>query len=605
MIIGYLVIAPAILAYVIYQIVTKALPRFFLVPPQLWQDKILKVINYPKPIYLNVGAKRSSFRRRLITASAQPSYYSNFLDNKVLLLPTDRENKDDFFMSAMKRRAPNDSSRKIIYGFFHPYANNGGGGEKVLWYAVAATLLEDPRNIVAIYTVNLDAKPIDILKKAEEKFNVKGIDSKRVVFVYLRKYAKYIDGSYWKHLTLIGQLFGSALLGLEAMTELSPDVWVDTQGLPGSYLLTNWVLKIPIVAYVHYPIIQPDMFNKLKFRKVADFKHMRATVSDIKQAAKFLYWSALYGLYMYLGSMVDITLANGTWTFNHIKNVWYLNSKRGREISLLYPPCTEDAKNGLDSTANTVPRKNNLIYVCQFRPEKRHLVVLEQYNKFLTEFREAKLPLTSLPTLTFLGSCRTVTDSVTLDELHDQVKSLELSDYVEFIVDCSFEELKDHLAESKLGLNAMWNEHFGISVVEYLTSGVVPIVHASAGPLLDILNTDTPSKSWENESGFFFKCEEDPDFSGIIDQGDLEFKMGDETVKYPTLSKLLTKLYIKSPETISEVNLSKKRATAKELLEERFSNKIFASKWMEHLRAVSSLERSYRESRRDDIDGVH
>lgn len=600
MISAFLVIAPVVVAYVIYQVVTQALPRFFLVPPQLWQDKILKVINYPKPIYLKVGVKRSSFRRRLITASTQPSFYSNFLDNKLQLHPTDRENKDDFFMSAMKRRAPNDASRKIIYGFFHPYANNGGGGEKVLWSAVEATLLEDQRNIVAIYTVNLDAKPLDILKKAEEKFGVKGLDSKRVVFIYLRKYAKFIDGSYWKHLTLIGQLFGSALLGLEAMCELSPDVWIDTQGLPGSYLLVNWVLKVPIVAYVHYPIIQPDMFNKLKFQKFSDLKKIKPTASDAKQAAKFLYWTALYGLYMYLGSMVDVTLANGTWTFNHINNIWYFNSMRGRDIALLYPPCSTD----LDTTVNK-SRKNNMIYVGQFRPEKRHLLVLEQYYKFLAKFREAKLPLPSLPTLTFLGSCRTSTDSETLDKLREQVKSLELSDYVEFVVDCSYDELKEHLASAKFGLNAMWNEHFGISVVEYLSLSVVPIVHASAGPLLDILSTDTPSKGWENELGFFFKCEEDPDFSGASEEGYLEFVLGDETVRYPTLDKLLARLFIKSPETISEANLAKKRALAKDLLAEKFSNKIFATKWIEHLRAVSVLERSYRESRRDGIDGVH
>lgn len=605
MISAFLLIAPAVVAYVIYQVVTQALPRFFLVPPQLWQDKILKVINYPKPIYLKVGVKRSSFRRRLITASAHPSFYSNFHDNKLQLHPTDRENKDDFFMSAMKRRAPNDASRKIIYGFFHPYANNGGGGEKVLWHAVEATLLEDQRNIVAIYTVNLDAKPLDILKKAEEKFGVKGLDSERVVFIYLRKYAKYIDGSYWKHLTLVGQLLGSALLGLEAMCELSPDVWIDTQGLPGSYLLVNWVLKVPIVAYVHYPIIQPDMFNKLKFQKFSDLKKIKPTVFDAKQAAIFLYWTALYGLYMYLGSMVDVTLANGTWTFNHISNIWYLNSIRGHEIALLYPPCsTEDSSKALDTSVDK-SRKNNMIYVGQFRPEKRHWLVLEQYGRFLAEFREDKLPLASLPTLTFLGSCRTSTDSETLDKLREQVKSLELSDYVEFVVDCSYDELKEHLASAKFGLNAMWNEHFGISVVEYLSSGVVPIVHASAGPLLDILSTDTPSKGWENELGFFFKCEEDPDFSGVSEDGYLEFAMGRETVRYPTLDKLLTRLFIKAPETISGANLAKKRALAKDILEEKFSNRIFATKWIENLRAVSVLERSYRESRRDGIDGVH
>lgn len=33
----------------------------------------------------------------------------------------------------------------------------------------------------------------------------------------------------------------------------------------------------------------------------------------------------------------------------------------------------------------------------------------------------------------------------------------------------------------------MVDEHFGISVVELLAAGVIPVAHASAGPLLDIV----------------------------------------------------------------------------------------------------------------------
>lgn len=601
-----LVLAPVVFLYLLYKVVTTVLPRFFLVPPQNWREKIQKVIDYPKPIYLAAGAKRSSYRRRLITASCQPSYYTNFVNNKLKLQPTDSENADNVFMAAMTRRAPEDLARKLVYGFFHPYANNGGGGEKVLWQAVQATLLEDQRNIVAIYTVNTDAEPLEILKKAQEKFDVVGIDSKRVVFIYLRKYAKYIDESYWKHFTLVGQLFGSALLGYDAMFELSPDVWVDTQGLPGSYFLVSWVLKIPIVAYVHYPIIQQDMFNRLKYQKLADLKKLTLSVSELKQAGKFFYWSVLYSLYTYLGSLVDVTLANGSWTYNHITKIWHYNQPRGNTVEVLYPPCsTEKLELKQEVSSEVGGRRNTLLYVGQFRPEKRHALVLEQYAKFLSMFRDSKLQLAQLPTITFLGSCRTPTDSATLYHLKDLVAKLEIADYVEFVVDCSFAEVKEHLSNAKFGLNAMWNEHFGISVVEYLSSGVVPIVHASAGPLLDILSVDTPSDSWQNEVGFFFKAEEDPDFSGVVKNGELEFVSGEGKVSYPTLAKLLEKIFIDQPELSSEKLLSEKRNAAKVLLKERFSNKIFATKWMEHLRVIAQLERTYREDRRDQIDGVY
>eukprot|EP01027_Heterolobosea_sp_BB2_P008481 GEZU01012584.1.p2 GENE.GEZU01012584.1~~GEZU01012584.1.p2 ORF type:complete len:101 (-),score=27.46 GEZU01012584.1:161-463(-) len=33
----------------------------------------------------------------------------------------------------------------------------------------------------------------------------------------------------------------------------------------------------------------------------------------------------------------------------------------------------------------------------------------------------------------------------------------------------------------------MWNEHFGISVVEFMAAGVITLAHNSAGPKMDIV----------------------------------------------------------------------------------------------------------------------
>uniref|UniRef100_A0A7S4EZ33 Glycosyl transferase family 1 domain-containing protein n=2 Tax=Chrysotila carterae TaxID=13221 RepID=A0A7S4EZ33_CHRCT len=39
-----------------------------------------------------------------------------------------------------------------------------------------------------------------------------------------------------------------------------------------------------------------------------------------------------------------------------------------------------------------------------------------------------------------------------------------------------------------VGLHTMWNEHFGIGVVEMMAAGVPSIAHASGGPALDIID---------------------------------------------------------------------------------------------------------------------
>lgn len=591
---------PFILIYVIYQAILTALPRLFLVPPLQWQTKIQKVIDHPKPVYLKIGWKRSSYRRRLVTASAQPSFYTNFTNNKLKLLPQDSDKGNAKFLDSMKLRDPKDPARKLIHGFFHPYANNGGGGEKVLWQAVEATLLSDERNIVVVYTTNIDAKPMEILNKARDKFNINNLDSSRVVFIYLRRFSALIDAAYWKQFTLIGQLFGSVLLGLEAMYELSPDIWIDTIGLPGSYWLAKWILKIPIVAYVHYPIIQQDMFNKLKYKSFSDLKSYKPNPSESKQAFKFIYWSFMSYLYTYLGSCVDLTLTNGSWTNSHIKDIWYMN--KPNSISILYPPCSTET---LVCPNLSTPRENKLLYIAQFRPEKRHNLIVTEFLKFLEKLREAKTPVVEWPKVVFLGSCKTKDDSSTLDALRDQVQDLQLTEHIEFIVDCPFSTVKDELRNSKFGLNAMWNEHFGIGVVEYSSAGVVPIVHASAGPLLDILSIDGPAFSWSNEAGFFFKSETDPDYKGQTKDDMLEFEFNGQKAYYPTLSVLLETLFIKCPKEISDANLELKREAGAAYVTEKFSNKTFSTQWSDKMKVLGALEVHYRSEKRDKVCAVY
>lgn len=44
-----------------------------------------------------------------------------------------------------------------------------------------------------------------------------------------------------------------------------------------------------------------------------------------------------------------------------------------------------------------------------------------------------------------------------------------------------------YLGTAKIGLHTMWNEHFGIGVVEYMAAGLIPVAHKSGGPKFDIV----------------------------------------------------------------------------------------------------------------------
>lgn len=597
--------------YLVYYALRNATPKLFLVPPSEWKEKLLKVINYPRPVFLKVSLmKRSSYRRRIIAGSRNPSYYTNFENDKIRLYEDDI--KDTAFIENLKAKEIEDPRRKVIYGFFHPYANNGGGGERVLWHAVRATLLSNDLNIAAIYTTNNDSSPNQILEKVQNKFNISDLDSSRILFIYLKKYAHLIDGDYWKLFTLIGQIFGAMVLSLTAMLELSPDVWIDTMGLPGSYMLVNSILKIPIMSYVHYPIIQPEMFRKLKFQNVSQIRNIRLQIRDIFELGKFVYWKLMFYLYKYLGSSVVVTLANGTWTYNKISDAWSWNRRLGSYFGILYPPC--GTEHLIERSKLNQKREDYLLLIAQFRPEKRQLLVLDSYHKFLEDVRINNPLLVGIPKLVFLGSCRTPGDTLTLESLKSRVEELGLHAYVRFVVDSSYEEMMHWLSISKFGLNAMWNEHFGISVVEYLGLGVTPICHASAGPILDIVphNREKQIGHWVCDSGFFFKDLTDPDFDPSIQSGvPLGFLRfpdplnNEVNTDYPTLFKLFSEIFVERKSLVSDDTLNTMKSTAAETVFNKFSDRAFTEKWMQHIQALAVTERSYRITRRDRIEQLY
>ncbi|KAL9103021.1 MAG: hypothetical protein Q9187_009055, partial [Circinaria calcarea] len=62
-----------------------------------------------------------------------------------------------------------------------------------------------------------------------------------------------------------------------------------------------------------------------------------------------------------------------------------------------------------------------------------------------------------------------------------------IKDDVQFICDAPWPEILKWLGKSWIGVNGMWNEHFGIGVVEYQAAGLISVVNDSGGPKEDIV----------------------------------------------------------------------------------------------------------------------
>jgi hypothetical protein len=94
--------------------------------------------------------------------------------------------------------------------------------------------------------------------------------------------------------------------------------------------------------------------------------------------------------------------------------------------------------------------------------ELRELLSAEKWNKIK---------------LVLIGGCRNEEDEKRVKDLKDLCKHFSIENNVEFRLNVPFEELCQAMQKASIGLHSMWNEHFGIAVVEMLAAGLITIAH--------------------------------------------------------------------------------------------------------------------------------
>ncbi len=576
----------SVLSYVILSFITTSMGAQLRRPASTFHRDISTILekNQNKIGLRKYGWKAGAARRRVLLATGNPSAYSMvpFTDmnsgkltpNEILTISTIDLQEKDNFMKNLNAPLPliQDKTKKLIWGFFHPFCNAGGGGERVLWEAIVSTLANNKRHICVIYTGD-SAPATQILDNVKNHFGIDLIGESRVVFIYLTK-RSWVEGRNWKHFTLIGQAFGSVLLGYEAIRTLPPDVFVDTMGFPFSYPVVSSILNIPIAAYVHFPVISKDMLDKI-------------SVTSLSSALKKLYWLIFTLAYAWVGSYVSVVLANGSWTCNHIRKLWWWNHKK-EHVQILYPPVETNKLLALAAKSQDqgVKRNNSIVCVAQFRPEKRHSLIIREYSIFIKNYIKTHPDSSNaeIPRLILVGS---TTNSINISDLKELAKSLGVSDYVEFVLNAPWSEVENYLLTCQFGINAMWNEHFGISVVEYMASGLIPICHASAGPLLDIVVPypleDAPTddnylsiSDDSNRTGFFFISSEDPTTN---DDKQIKYKKVNE------LHEVLVEVY-----NVSTDQWEKIRERSLKSISKRFTAQEFDWKWNKKIDRLITLE---------------
>lgn len=199
-------------------------------------------------------------------------------------------------------------------------------------------------------------------------------------------------------------------------------------------------------------------------------------------------------------------MVNSKWTSEHIARLWL----RASYPVLVYPPCnvTQLAALPLDRKLKSL----YLVSLAQFRPEKNHAKQLrafaaarERASAEWTHSSEAVLAAR----LKLIGSCRNQGDEqrvahlVSLNPISSPSKAvafslfyavflkpcpsedvtyycgeqrelahgLKVAECVDFCVNAPFQDVQQLLAGAVGGLHTMLDEHFGISIVEYMAAG--------------------------------------------------------------------------------------------------------------------------------------
>ncbi|MDG6934178.1 MAG: glycosyltransferase, partial [Nitrososphaerota archaeon] len=199
-------------------------------------------------------------------------------------------------------------------------------------------------------------------------------------------------------------------------------------------------------------------------------------------------YTGLYGLYFmgykYLQGRegfekryLDRTriITNSKFTQSEIRRIL------GRDSEVVYPPAVS-----ADLTDPKFPRRDQVLTVSRIALDK-DLGILKDIASKNTAFRYYLVGTTDKTSPQVVRDLRGVTffSNVRYDVYTEVIKDIQ---GIIIFPNLGYSDLKELYSTSKVYLHTKHNEHFGISIVEAMAHGCVPVVHKSGGPWIDILD---------------------------------------------------------------------------------------------------------------------
>ncbi|KAI6195101.1 Glycosyl transferase domain containing protein [Aphelenchoides besseyi] len=390
--------------------------------------------------------------------------------------------------------------------FVHPYCEAGGGGEVVLWEMIKTISDKKLFPEIFVYTKQMTSEEEkEIKRRICERFKIKEWPSE-VEFVQTR-FRHLLEPQYYPRFTLFCQQFvGALVFSLECLFRLTSEYVVESTGIPVALPVFKCLGGSKVLVYMHYPTITNNMITRVTNREEIYNNAEFIARSQLLTNCKLWYYRFFAFLYQLCGRCTDCLLVNGSFTANHIRELWNCNPE------LCYPPVNLNSFRNLNSTAEEIwtnEKKLNIVSLAQFRPEKNHSMQLETLAELKRNFGNTYQKCC----LVMIGGVRNDADRAIVENLHKQAEKLGLKLGEDYRIECegyTLEEIRSELENSMIAIHTMLDEHFGIAVVELMAAGLITITHKSGGPNLDII------ADLDTQAGFL--GENDPkSYAEIID----------------------------------------------------------------------------------------
>jgi alpha-1,2-mannosyltransferase len=306
-------------------------------------------------------------------------------------------------------------------GVFHPSLHNFGGGE-----------------FVALVVVNTLAKNgYDVQLLTSEK--IKQDQVKKMMGEEIASSVKMIFQPSCTHPGGSFDLFPTVFHSLALKSKC--DILVDTY--------SNCVFPWTDICYVHFPFLNSHDYDKV-FPYLKQ-KHVR-TLSGLP----YLLYAAKIQNYKN-----KLIIANSQFTANSIKEFVEI------EVKVIYPPVASNSLKQSSLNRGDSSREDLVVTVSRFSKDKKLETI--PYIAKQTE-KEVRFIIIGL-----------LHDQKVYEALIRRVKKLGLTEKVKIMPNAPKTELEDVLRRAKVYLHTTYQEHFGISIVEAMALGCIPVTHDSGG----------------------------------------------------------------------------------------------------------------------------